>query len=178
MFSDQTWLTASQREKGNSKLPSMSVFGEAQFALFGVSLQFSSAFGFVCLWFSLTPVMMAGPARLRAQVGAPSKPHSLLICMDQGLWAKRAVCPAAEAGGSYPGLPSSSPSSQHIAGPGPAAVVHHSTSEGKTGLISTPSQSRSVLSPARWSILPVRELATDFASGTDFWFRFLPSPEI
>lgn len=121
MFSDQTWLTASQRQKGNSKLPSMSVFGEAQFALFGVSLQFSSAFGFVCLWFSLTPVMMAGPARLRAQVGAPSKPHSLLICMDQGLWAKSAVCPAAEAGGSYPGLPSSSPSSQHIAGPGPSS---------------------------------------------------------
>lgn len=52
---------------------------EAQFASFGISLQFRAAFGSVCPWFSLTPVMMAGPAslsKLRAQVGAPSKAHS------------------------------------------------------------------------------------------------------
>lgn len=52
-----------------------------------------------------------------------------------------------------------------------AAVVHHSASEGKTGLISTPSQSRSALSPAR-SILPVGELAADFTSGTGFASAF------
>lgn len=124
VLADQTWLTSSQRQKGTYKPPSTSVLGEAQFALFGVSLQFSSAFASVCLWLSLTPVMMAGPARLSelgAQAGAPSHAHSLLIHVHQGFWTKGAACPAAEAGDSPPGLPSSFPSSQHTRDLGPGS---------------------------------------------------------
>lgn len=58
---------------------------------------------------------------LGAQAGAPSNAHSLLICLDQGLWAKTAACPAAWAGGSHPRLPSSSSSSQHTKSPGPSS---------------------------------------------------------
>lgn len=112
-----------------------------------VFLHFSSAFEPVCAWFSLSPVMAAGPARLSelgAQAGAPSDAHSLLICVDQGLWSKTATCSSAGAGGLTPSAVQLIP----LIPAGMAAVVHNSTSERKTGLISTPSQSRSVLNPA------------------------------
>lgn len=90
-----------------------------------VFLHFSSAFEPVCAWFSLSPVMAAGPAglsELGAQAGAPSDAHSLLICVDQGLWSETATCSSAGAGGgSHPVLSSSSPSSQHTGGPGPGS---------------------------------------------------------
>lgn len=47
--------------------------------------------------------------------------HSFLIYMDQGLWTKRAGCPAPGAGGSHPGLSSSTPSSQHTGGSEPVS---------------------------------------------------------
>lgn len=124
----------------------MDVLGEALHAwIFFSSSVFEPQF---VLASTSPPVRMAQPAGL-CELGAGHRHHSARstqrCSQPPQLHRQRARCQglAPTIGCLVPLLPA------HRGVPDPAAAVHHSTGEGKTGLISNAPQTRSVLNPSK-----------------------------